>query len=86
MLCIDVGFSVILLTCDGPSCHFSMLTELGASLQPLKLKPYFLHPLDPSRKIYILLDVCHMLKVVRNTLGEGGNIKQKCFLCACMPM
>ena len=68
----DVGVNVLSLKCDGPSCHFSMLTELGANLQPLNLKQYFLPPLDPKRRIYILLDVCHMLKLVRNTFGDGG--------------
>ena len=44
----DVGVNVLSLKCDGPSCHFSMLTELGANLQPLNLKQYFLCPLDPK--------------------------------------
>ena len=73
----DAGVIVVSLTCDGPSCHFSMLTELGARLTPPDLKAYFLNPLDPSKKIYILLDVCHMLKLVRNTLGDGGILIDK---------
>ena len=68
----DVGVIVVSLTCDGPACHFNMLTELGACLTPPDLKAYFLNPLDPSKKIYIMLDVCHMLKLVRNTLGDGS--------------
>eukprot|EP00112_Aurelia_sp_Birch-Aquarium-sp1_P019768 Seg4956.1 transcript_id=Seg4956.1/GoldUCD/mRNA.D3Y31 product="DNA transposase THAP9" protein_id=Seg4956.1/GoldUCD/D3Y31 len=68
----DAGVIVVSLTCDGPACHFSMLTELGAHLTPPNLQAYFLNPLDPNKKIYILLDVCHMLKLVRNTLGNGG--------------
>ena len=52
--------------------NFNMLTELGACLTPPDLKAYFLNPLDPSKKIYIMLDVCHMLKLVRNTLGDGS--------------
>ena len=30
----DVGVKVTSLTCDGPSCHFSMLSALGAFLNP----------------------------------------------------
>ena len=31
---LEVGVTVISLTCDGPSCHFSMLSELGVNLNP----------------------------------------------------
>ena len=37
----DAGVDVVSLTCDGPSCHFKMLTELGACLKPVNLQPYF---------------------------------------------
>ena len=72
----DAGIKVISLTCDGPSCHFSMLSALGASLHPSKMIPYFLHPSN-KEKIYVLLDVCHMLKLVRNTLAEKEIILDK---------
>ena len=67
-----VGVKVVSLTCEGPSCHISMLSALGANLDPSNMVPYFLHPQDKNQKIYVFLDVCHMLKLVRNTLGEGG--------------
>lgn len=73
----DAGVSVISLTCDGPSCHFTMMKELGARLEPNNLKTYFPHPLEPNKKIHVLLDVCHMLKLVRNTLGQGGILMDK---------
>ena len=38
--------------------------------------PYFLHPSN-KKKIYVLLDVCHMLKLVRNTLAEKEIILDK---------
>ena len=66
----DVGVKVITLTCDGPSCHFSMLSTLGASLHPSKMIPYFPHSQNKAEKIWVLLDVCRMLKLVRNTLAE----------------
>ena len=72
----DVGVDVVSLTCDGPSCHFTMLKELGACLDPTTLQAYFTHPMD-SKKVHILLDVCHMLKLIRNTLGEGGILIDK---------
>ena len=51
-----------------------MLRELGASMSPPNLKPYFMHPLDKKKRVYILLDVCHMLKLIRNTLGNCGTL------------
>ena len=36
-------------------------------------KPYFLNPYS-NEKVYIILDPCHMLKLVRNTLGEIGIV------------
>jgi hypothetical protein len=47
-----------------------MLKALGACLEPGTLQPYFSHPVDPKKKVYVLLDICHMLKLIRNTLGE----------------
>ena len=70
----DVGIEVVSLTCDGPSCHFTMLQQLGACLDIENLQCYFTHPGDKNRKVYILLDVCHMLKLLRNTLGSYGTL------------
>ena len=74
----DVGVEVASLTCDGPSCHFSMVSTLGADLKnPSNLKTHFQHPLDSSKRVHIIFDICHMLKLVRNTLGAGGIIVDK---------
>ncbi len=73
----DVGVDVVSLTCDGPSCHFTMLQQLGACLDIGQLQCYFTHPLDKNKKIYVLLDVCHMLKLVRNTLDSFGTLVDK---------
>ena len=75
-LCIerltDTGVTVASVTCDGPSCHFSMLRELGANLAPNDFRSYFPHPTKPGLSVRVFLDVCHMMKLVRNTLGEHG--------------
>ena len=62
---------VVSLTCDGPSCHFAMLRALGANIDPQNLKPYFENPAKKDEKIFVIFDVCHMLKLVRNTLATG---------------
>ena len=68
------GVQVVSLTCDGPSCHFSMLKDLGAdlSLNTSTFQTSFPHPSDTSIRVNILLDACHMLKLVRNTLADRG--------------
>ena len=73
----DIGVLVISVTCDGPACNFSMCSELGASLtvendeNVENFKTYFSHPLSPSQKVFVMLDICHMIKLIRNTLGKG---------------
>ena len=76
----DIGVRVISVTCDGPSCHFKMMKELGASLKPTDMRPYFDNPGSKNHKVYTLLDICHMIKLVRNAIGtyhtlldEDGN-------------
>lgn len=48
-----------------------MMDYLGASLDPNNLKPFF-YSLHGS-KIYVLLDACHMLKLVRNQFASEKN-------------
>lgn len=72
---IDVR--VINITFDGYTNNFTTCTLLGASFKLEDLKPYIINPFDKT-KIYISLDICHMLKLTRNCLGdekvlEDGN-------------
>ena len=78
-LCIqrlsDIGIRVISVTCDGPSTHFKMFKELGVSLEPQNINPSLPHPnCANTDKVYTLLDICHMLKLVRNTLAQYGTL------------
>jgi len=55
-----------------------MFTELGASTNVDNLKPYFPHPCDPKKFVNVMLDVCHISKLLRNTFGtremfDGGD-------------
>ena len=54
-----------------------MLSALGTSLNPPNLTPHFPHPENKNEKIYVFLDVCHMLKLERNTLAEKGILVHK---------
>lgn len=77
------GIKILALTCDGPHIHFKMMQELGCQVTDVNnLKPYFEHPVNNS-KIYVIFDICHMLKLVRNNWAsslvfldpEGKEIK-----------
>lgn len=70
----NVGVHCVSLTCDGPSCHLTMLQELGAMMHLPNLHPSFPHPSNPDHRVFVLLDICHMLKLIRNTLTAGWVI------------
>lgn len=56
------------ITFDGLASNLSMCELLGASFQVKNFKNYFLNPIDGS-KIFITLDACHMLKLLRNAMA-----------------
>lgn len=64
---------IINITCDGYSTNFSAFEYLGASLKPNNLQPHISDPIT-NKKINILFDACHMLKLVRNVLKSHGTI------------
>ena len=70
-----IGICVVSVTCDGPSTHFTMLRELGASLDPNNLDPSFPDPANADHRIQVMLDVCHMLKLLRTALASCGLLK-----------
>ena len=49
-----------------------MISEFVAKLDPNGLKVSFPHPCENTQSIFVLLDIYHMLKLARNTLGEYG--------------
>lgn len=65
----DIGVTVTSLTCDGAATNISMMAHLGANFtDPTDLKTYFTHPVT-GENIFIFLDACHMVKLIRNCLG-----------------
>ena len=74
---------VLCLVMDGPATHRKMLNILGADLD--NGTATFPHPCEPSLPVYGLLDVVHMLKLVRNSWAgyevlfnsEGDRIEWK---------
>ncbi|KAJ3661908.1 hypothetical protein Zmor_006283 [Zophobas morio] len=77
------GVIVTSLTFDGTPTNLSMAEYLGADFKNyMQFKTWFLHPIS-NEKLFIFLDACHMLKLLRNCFavykqlvdGSGGIIK-----------
>ena len=67
----SVGLRVVSLTFDGSSANCNMISHLGGSLDANNLKCSFAHPED-NEPVFLFLDACHMLKLVRNMLADKG--------------
>ncbi|KAJ3653209.1 hypothetical protein Zmor_012473 [Zophobas morio] len=65
----DTGVVISSITFDGAACNLAMANSLGASLTCDNLKPYFPRPVT-NNPVYIILEICHMIKLIRNELGD----------------
>ncbi|KAL3186158.1 hypothetical protein MRX96_027895 [Rhipicephalus microplus] len=80
-----VKAEVVSLTFDGASSNFTMARCLGAQLRVdcEQISSSFVNPADDAKNVYIILDACHMIKLIRNSLAnlsyivdaEGNHIK-----------
>lgn len=70
--CFEAGIKVVSLTFDGAPTNLTMAKILGCDLNYTSLKTSFQHPSKNGDEVVVLLDPCHMVKLVRNTLGEKG--------------
>lgn len=79
----EQGVVISNLTFDGAKANFGMCKMLGANLNALsdEFQPYFTNPYDNSSIIYLTADPSHMLKLMRNLLGnlkmlldDNGNL------------
>lgn len=64
-----IGIKVTNITFDGLPANLMLCVLLGCSFDVKDPKPYFINPTNGS-KIFIIFDPCHMLKLLRNTLGD----------------
>ncbi|CAH1711446.1 unnamed protein product [Aphis gossypii] len=71
----DVGVIIKTLTFDGAASNISMAKYLGVDLSS-NLEPTFQHP-STLENVHIYLDAAHMLKLVRNTLGDWRVLKNQ---------
>ncbi len=62
------GLDVHGVTFDGCAKNLATARQLGCNLD--KFDGSFNHPTRPNKTLYVILDVCHMLKLARNSLGD----------------
>ena len=68
-----MDLKILAITCDGPHVHFKMMRELGYKINDVEnLKPFFFS--FHNDIIYIIFDVCHMLKLVRSNWASAQVI------------
>ncbi|KAL1479047.1 hypothetical protein MTO96_052185 [Rhipicephalus appendiculatus] len=70
------GVDVVSLRFDGAASNLTMARCLGADLfyRSPDFATSFDYPTDSSKKVSIILDPCHMLKLVRNCLGSVDHL------------
>jgi len=61
----EAGIEALSLTLDGHQTNLSTVKKLGCSLHPENIKHHFPHPVT-GNPIYLFLDACHGLKLIRN--------------------
>ena len=72
-LLTEAGMEVHAVTCDGCAINLVCAKKLGRDLN--KCDGSFPHPSRPDHKIYIVLDICHMITLARNAFGDMGVFK-----------
>lgn len=73
----ETGIDIVSLTFDGPHYNFTMANILGPHLQvDEKLQVFFPHPIS-KKPVFIILDACHMIKLVRNCFAEYRILQNK---------
>jgi hypothetical protein len=66
----EIKVKTVNVTCDGLAANFSTFCKFGASFDPAEIKSTFPHPSDPSQQVAVMIDACHLLKLVRNTFSD----------------
>ncbi|EFN84445.1 THAP domain-containing protein 9 [Harpegnathos saltator] len=76
LLVLHEANDIVSVTVDGAASNISMLNNMGANLSTDNLVPYFYHPIS-KHCIFILLDACHMLKLIRNAFASKKMLWDK---------
>lgn len=73
----NIGIRVVSLTSDGLCTNPAAYEILGANGDEMDaVSPYFRNP-ETDEKVYVIYDIPHMLKLVRNCLGDKLILRDK---------
>ena len=64
------GLRVVALVFNGTFGNQSTAVQLGCDMDVSNIQSYFPNHVLPSERVYVIFDVCHMLKLIRNLLGD----------------
>jgi hypothetical protein len=71
---VECGMVVHAVTMDGHASNLGMCRLLGCCMDVNNLRPWFCQPGQPQ-KIWIIMDGCHMIKLLRNSLEALQEIQ-----------
>ena len=66
----QTGVVIISITADNPATNWSMMTKLGVRLNTADPKVSLDLRNTLNIPILVIFDVCHLFKLLRNTLGD----------------
>ena len=69
-LLYEQGLNVTAVVFDGCYTNQGTARLLGCKMKVSEMKTWFSHPQAPSSKIHVVYDVCHLMKLIRNLLGD----------------
>ena len=70
----STGIIVMNVVCDNPTNNWSMLNHLGANLYSSDPRVCLGIKNNLQVPIFTILDVCHLIKLVRNCFGDYKNL------------
>jgi len=63
------------IICDGAATNRKMWTQFGISGKLGAVQNYFIHPTRENRKVFVLSDVPHLFKNIKNRLHDKKYLK-----------
>ena len=66
----EAGMNVCALVFDGCYTNQSTAKLLGYKMKVSDIQPWFPHPQMKNEKIHVIFDICHVIKLMRNLLGD----------------
>ena len=61
---------VLAVVFDGSFTNQSTAKHLGCKMKVSHIQPWFQHPHLPNHKVYVVLDICLVIKLMQNLLAD----------------